>query len=142
MNLPLDVQHQLLAAAREAAAASYSPYSQFPVGAALYQGGDQPLILGCNVENVSYGLTMCAERTAIFKAVSEQRTGPMLAMGIIAKKAKPCMPCGACLQVLLEFAPEIQLVFENEDGSPRLLTLKQLLPYAFTSQDLPEPTRA
>jgi cytidine deaminase len=142
MTISPDLQRQLLAAAHDAAGASYSPYSQFPVGAALYLGDDQPLILGCNVENVSYSLTMCAERTAIFKAVTDKRPGTMTAMAIIASKTKPCMPCGACLQVLREFAPEIQLIFENEDSSPKLLTLQQLLPYSFSPADLPEPTRA
>lgn len=142
MSISPDLQRALLAAAHEAAAASYSPYSQFPVGAALYMGGDQPLILGCNVENASFSMTMCAERTAIFKAVSDRRPGEMLAMGIIATKTRPCMPCGACLQVLIEFAPGIELVFENEDGSPKLLTLKELLPFGFSPKDLPEPTRA
>jgi cytidine deaminase len=142
MSISPEFQRQLLAAAHEAAAASYSPYSQFPVGAALYMGDDQPPVLGCNIENASYSMTMCAERTAIFKAVSDQRPGTMTAMAIIGKKARPCMPCGACLQVLMEFAPEIQLIFENEDGSPKPLTLSQLLPYGFGPKVLSEAARA
>ena len=137
MSISPELQRKLLTAAHEAADASYSPYSQFPVGAALYLGDDEPLILGCNVENASYSLTLCAERTAIVKAVSDGRKAPMRAIAIVAKKAQPCFPCGACLQVLREFAPEIQLIFEDAKGEPKMHSLAQLLPFAFSNQDLP-----
>ena len=138
MSISPELQRKLLAAAHEAANASHSPYSHFPVGAALYLGDDEPLVLGCNVENASYSLTLCAERTAIVKAVSDRRKAPMRAIAIIAKKAQPCYPCGACLQVMREFAPEIQLIFEGADGEPQMYALTQMLPFSFSIQDLPQ----
>lgn len=133
----LELQRKLLAAARKAAEASYSPYSQFPVGAALWDGDNERIFTGCNVENAAYPLGLCAERTAIFKAVSEGFRGPMQVLAVIAPKAKPCYPCGACLQVMREFGADLQVIFENADGEPILIPLKGLLPYSFSNADLP-----
>ncbi|MBC7545146.1 MAG: cytidine deaminase [Candidatus Sericytochromatia bacterium] len=138
MSISPELQRALLAAAHEAAAASYSPYSNFPVGAALYLGDDAPLVLGCNVENASFSMTLCAERTAIVKAVSDGHRANMRAIAIVATKTRPCFPCGACLQVMREFAPEILLIFEDAQGDPVVHALSEMLPFSFSNQDLPQ----
>ena len=94
---------QLLVAARDAATRAYVPYSKFPVGAALLTD-DGTVITGCNVENVSYGLTVCAERTAIFKAASDGHR-KVVAIAVTAPRLAAVTPCGACRQVLHEFRP-------------------------------------
>ena len=116
----------LLSEAREAMKRSYSPYSSYPVGAALHST-DGRIFTGCNVENASFGLTNCAERTAVFKAVSEgARSFDVLA---ISAKTK-AWPCGACRQVLNEFAPDLRiLVTWGEHVEEK--TLKELLPEGF-----------
>lgn len=114
-------------AAREQA---YAPYSNFHVGAALLTR-DGRVFTGCNVENASYGLTVCAERVALFKAVSEgSRTFTALAMA--GPSDDYCRPCGACLQVMSEFAPELRVIMADRTGRFRSRTLLQLLPEAFS----------
>lgn len=116
----------LLEMAREAMTRSYSPYSSYPVGAALHST-DGRIFTGCNVENASFGLTNCAERTAVFKAVSEgTRSFDVLA---IAAKTK-AWPCGACRQVLNEFAPDLRILV-TWDGNVEEKTLRELLPEGF-----------
>jgi cytidine deaminase len=123
----------LLNAAREAAARAYAPYSRFPVGAAL-EAEDGRLFTGCNVENASYGLTVCAERTALFSAVAAgcrrfKRIAIAAGTGL-----EPATPCGACRQVLAEFAMpdlEILLVTLDRPDSLRRFRLGDLLPHAF-----------
>jgi len=123
----------LLEAALEAADKSYSPYSGFKVGAAL-RLGDGSIVAGTNVENVSYGLTICAERAALARAVSER--GPGIRVGALAvanlnDAASP--PCGACRQMLAEFVePDARVVFLL-DGGPRAMRFADLLPLAFNS---------
>ena len=121
----------LLDQAREAAARSYSPYSGFKVGAAL-KLDNGAIVTGTNVENVSYGLTICAERAALVQAVS--RFGPgihIVAAAITNPDGMPCPPCGACRQVLAEFIePEAPVVFQAADRL-RVLPFSQLLPLAF-----------
>ncbi|MCW3473856.1 cytidine deaminase [Limobrevibacterium gyesilva] len=118
-------------AARAAAEASYSPYSRFRVGAAVLAGGT--VFSGCNVENASYGLTVCAERIAIFTAVAAgHRRIACIAVACVDAEASATqaslMPCGACLQVIAEFGTaDTQL---HVHGS-RSYTLRELLPYAF-----------
>ncbi len=112
---------------------SYSPYSNFAVGAALLCQ-DGTVYQGCNIENASYGMTNCAERTAIFKAVSE---GHRLfqAIAIIADTEDPCAPCGACRQVMVEFnIPTI--ILTNLKGHTQVYTLDELLPLSFGPKDL------
>lgn len=112
---------------------SYSPYSNFAVGAALLCQ-DGTVYQGCNIENASYGMTNCAERTAIFKAVSE---GHRLfqAIAIIADTEGPCAPCGACRQVMVEFnIPTI--ILTNLKGHTQVYTLDELLPLSFGPKDL------
>lgn len=116
----------LLELAREAMKKSYSPYSSYPVGAALHCT-DGRIFLGCNIENASFGLTNCAERTAVFKAVSEGA----LHFDTIAIAAKTkAWPCGACRQVLNEFAPDIRVLVTWEDKTEEK-KLSELLPEGF-----------
>lgn len=126
----------LLAAAREAAGAAYVPYSNFPVGAALVtRSGD--IFTGANIENASYGLTVCAERTAVFAAALAGHR-EIAAIAVAAPRAVRASPCGACRQVLNEFAPsdgEMTVVLASEDGF-QTTTLSALLPMAFGPRDL------
>ena len=112
---------------------SYSPYSNFAVGSALLCQ-DGTVYQGCNIENASFGMTNCAERTAIFKAVSE---GHRLfqAIAVIADTEGPCAPCGACRQVMVEFnIPTI--ILTNLKGHTQVYTLDELLPLSFGPKDL------
>ena len=112
---------------------TYSPYSNFAVGAALLCQ-DGTVYQGCNIENASFGMTNCAERTAIFKAVSE---GHRLfqAIAVIADTEGPCAPCGACRQVMVEFnIPTI--ILTNLKGHTQVYTLDELLPLSFGPKDL------
>ena len=124
----------LLALAHEAMNRSYSPYSNYPVGAALLCA-DGRIFQGCNIENASFGLTNCAERTAVFKAVSEGAK-EFTAIAIASKKSAP-WPCGACRQVLNEFAPGIRVLVTWEGGSGEM-NLGELLPHGFGPQDVQE----
>ena len=117
----------LLSAARIASEKSYSPYSAFPVGAAVLTGGGK-VYTGANVENASYGATMCAERVAVYKAVSDGEK-EILALAVYAPKAMP-FHCGMCLQVLSEFAGDIPVLLADEEEE-RFLTLRELLPHPF-----------
>ncbi|KMY48481.1 cytidine deaminase [Peribacillus loiseleuriae] len=118
--------------ARESA---YTPYSKFNVGAAVLSGNDK-VFLGCNIENASYGLTNCAERTAIFKAVSDKET-EMKAIAIVADTDGPVSPCGACRQVIAEFAnQDTKIYLANLNGDIQETTIEQLLPGYFTSKDM------
>jgi cytidine deaminase len=115
----------LLALARDAMTRSYSPYSHYPVGAAL-RSKDGRVFQGCNIENASFGLTNCAERTAVFKAVSEgARSFDVIA---VAANQTP-WPCGACRQVLAEFSPDIRILLCH-DGTVIEKRLSELLPYS------------
>lgn len=124
---------KLLEMAKEAMKMSYSPYSHYAVGAALLCKSGR-VFTGCNVENASFGLTNCGERTAVFKAVSEGER-EFTAIAIAAEKAAP-WPCGACRQVLNEFAPDIR-VLVTWDGQVDEAKLSQLLPHGFGPKQLP-----
>lgn len=132
MTAPLD-RDRLLQAAVEARLRAYAPYSEFRVGAAILTTTGR-IYTGCNVENASYGLTICAERAAVFKAVSEgEREFTVLAISL----EKGGSPCGACRQVLHEFAPGLPILIADPDGC--LLsetTLDHLLPDAFGPKNL------
>jgi cytidine deaminase len=121
----------LMDAARETALNSYSPYSQFRVGAALKLSNGE-IVTGTNVENVSYGLTICAERSAVVRAVAQFGSGiriEAVAVANLNDAASP--PCGACRQVLAEFtAPDAPVIFPASDG-PRTMPFQELLPLAF-----------
>jgi cytidine deaminase len=121
---------RLLQAARKAMKRAYAPYSQFNVGAALLTTKGK-LFSGCNVENASYGLTNCAERSAIFAAVAQ--SGPKLgihAIVIVNDQGVPCSPCGACRQVISEFGPEAIVVFQSSKGWKES-HITELLPEGF-----------
>ena len=128
----LEIQ-KLMDCAIKARENAYSPYSHFAVGAALLCE-DGTLFEGCNIENASYGLTNCAERTAIFKAVSEGHT-KFKALAVVADTEGPCAPCGACRQVISEFdIPRI--ILANLKGNYRVLDLDELLPFRFGAESL------
>ena len=121
----------LLELARQAARHAYAPYSKFAVGAAVRTASGRTAT-GCNVENASYGLTVCAERSAVFAAVAAGGAERLTAVAICSPQARPCPPCGACRQVLAEFGgDDMAVVLEQADGRPRVLTLGALLPEAF-----------
>lgn len=112
---------------------TYSPYSHFGVGAALVCE-DGNIYEGCNIENASYGLTNCAERTAIFKAVSEGHT-KFKALAVVADTEGPCAPCGACRQVMIEFNIPI-IIMGNMKGDIEVVPTEVLLPFSFSSTDV------
>ena len=128
----------LLAAARTARDAAYAPYSNFPVGAAVLTA-DGRIFTGCNIENASFGATMCAERVAIFTAVAAGQK-QIKALAVIADAPQPAIPCGLCLQVLAEFSRQCRIITANLMEEYRLFDLEQLLPHAFEFQahTLPE----
>ena len=119
-------------AAKDVAANSYSPYSKFRVGAALLatKGKEQQIFTGTNVENSSYGLTICAERSAACKAVSEGYTS-FIALCLFTETTEPCYPCGACCQFLAEFAPALPLLICTKTEVRERLGLDQLFTRAF-----------
>jgi cytidine deaminase len=119
----------LVKAAREAAQGAYAPYSKFKVGAALL-GKSGKVHVGFNVENISYGLSMCAERTAIYNARIHGEKG-FLAVAVWTDSDKPVTPCGACRQVLNEFCGNVPVFVSWRSGRIRKTTLKKLLPEAF-----------
>jgi len=120
---------KLIAAAQKARQQALAPYSKFSVGAAL-QTKDGKIYIGCNVESSSYGLTMCAERVALFKALSEgEREFTRLA--VTASTREFTTPCGACRQLLWDYAREVQVTLINDLGETRTVTLRDLLPEAF-----------
>ena len=123
----------LVAAARAAARFSHSPYSHYPVGAALLEANGA-LHCGCNVENASYGLTMCAERVALFKAVSEGATAFRALAVVGGTPDAPAWPCGACRQALAEFCPpEMPVgVAPLQQGAPEIRRLSEFLPFSFS----------
>ncbi|AZA12662.1 Cytidine deaminase [Corynebacterium choanae] len=132
--------HALLQQAKAAAAHAYAPYSSFPVGAALLLD-DGTVVTGCNVENASYGLAICAERCAITRMVASSEHAPgdghpprkkIKVAAIVGLQAAPCWPCGACRQFLSEFSCET-VVVENPDDAdnPLVLPFSELLPHAF-----------
>lgn len=109
---------------------AYAPYSKFKVGAALLCR-DGSVYTGCNIENATYGATNCAERTAVFKAVSEGKRD-FKAIAITSSGKGLTFPCGICRQVLSEFSPEIKVILEDDKGELRTFMLPELLPHSFT----------
>lgn len=129
------IENELLERAEQAREHAYVPYSKFPVGAVLV-GEDGEWYEGCNIENSSYGLSNCAERTAVFSAVrTGMRSGKMAA--VIADTKGPVAPCGACRQVLSEFLPkDARIILGNLQGEMKVTTMEELLPGAFGPEDL------
>lgn len=125
---------QLIAKAWEAQKKAYVPYSHFPVGAALLTETGK-VYLGCNIENAAYSVTNCAERTAIFKAVSEGECR-FKAIAVVANTEGFCTPCGACRQVLVEFSPDMDVILVNNKGEHKTVKAFELLPGYFSRDDL------
>ena len=129
-HLPAGMRSRLLRAARKAMKNAYAPFSHFKVGAAILTAkGD--IFVGCNVENSSYGMTNCAERTAIFSAVAGK--GPaleILAVAVTNAQGVACSPCGACRQVIYEFGPDAIVFYQGEQGDKES-HITELLPEGF-----------
>jgi cytidine deaminase len=134
MSLAPAQRRRLHAAAHRAAQAAYAPYSKFRVGAAVLTRAGK-IHTGCNVENASYGLSSCAERTAIFKAVTEGER-EIVAVAVYTPTRKPTLPCGACRQVIHEFGPKAVILCACRSRERLETTLDQLLPGAFGRRDL------
>ena len=109
---------------------AYAPYSRFAVGAALLCE-DGRVFTGCNVENAAYGSSLCAERCALVKAVSEGVRSGFTAIAIVGSGADHCWPCGACRQMLYEFAPGLRVLAANREGAYAVCTLEELLAHGF-----------
>lgn len=124
----------LLEYAAAAMEKSYSPYSRFPVGAAI-ECADGSVFTGCNIENCALGSTICAERVAVGNAVSNGHTD-FVRIAIISKGANYCVPCGACRQVLVEFAPNMEVLCARGDGRYVSYNLKDLLASPFTKDKM------
>lgn len=126
---------ELAKKAREAQNGSYSPYSKFRVGAALLtEDGD--VILGANVENASYGLTSCAERNAITRAVNDGKRN-LKAIAVVGDMDEFCTPCGACRQVMDEFCgKEFEIVLINSKDELKILKMNDILPFSFNGEHL------
>lgn len=125
----MDAFKKLLESAGRARKKAYAPYSHFSVGAALLTEEGE-IYDGCNVENLSYGLTICAERVAVFSAIaagSRNFTG----LSLVADTPEPITPCGACRQVLFEFSPDLWVISTNLAGQQKMFRLRELLPDAF-----------
>ncbi|MCM3725164.1 cytidine deaminase [Neobacillus cucumis] len=126
---------QLMEEAKKARDKAYVPYSKFGVGAAILTT-DGKVYHGCNIENAAYSMCNCAERTALFKAYSEgDRDFQMMA--VVADTDRPCSPCGACRQVISELCPsDMKVILTNLKGDVKELTVAELLPGAFSPEDL------
>jgi len=130
-----ELKRRLFERARVAREKAYTPYSHFAVGAALLADNGQ-IYDGCNIENASFGLTNCAERTAVFRMVADGARR-LLAIAVVADAPRAISPCGACRQVLSEFAQaDTPVVLANLQGDEKTCTLGELLPYAFWREDI------
>lgn len=133
-----DVRNRLLGAALEARKLAYAPYSGdlkvgFKVGAAVLTE-DGNIFSGCNIENASFGATICAERVAVFKAVCEGHR-KIRAVAVVADNPQPIVPCGMCLQVISEFGRNADIIIANTKGDAELTNMKKLLPRIFKFRD-------
>ena len=129
----IEMQAKLLRSAKTVMKNAHAPYSKFRVGAAVLLSNGK-IVSGCNVENASYGMTNCAERTAIFSAVAQ--LGPKIeirAVSVVNDRGVPCSPCGACRQVIYEFGPDAIIFFQGSKG-PKQAHITQLLPEGFRLQ--------
>ncbi len=126
-------QDELLRAAQDASTRAYAPFSKFFVGAAILTS-DGKVYSGCNVENSSYGLTNCAERTAIFTAIADRTDRKKLdivAVACVNRDGVPCAPCGACRQVIYEFGPNAVIIYRGKSGNIEQTPIASLLPEGF-----------
>jgi cytidine deaminase len=132
-TLPAGVPAKLLQSAKKVMKNAYAPYSKFRVGAAILLRNGK-IFVGCNVENASYGMTNCAERTAIFSAVAQAgQKIEIRAVAVVNDHGVPCSPCGACRQVIYEFGPDATIFFQGADG-PKQAHITELLPEGFRLQ--------
>ncbi|MGP4067851.1 cytidine deaminase [Halobacillus sp. B29] len=130
-------QEQLIQHAKDTREKAYTPYSKFPVGAALLTA-DGTLYTGCNIENAAYPVACCAERVAIFKAISEGHV-KFQELAVVADTKRPVPPCGSCRQVMSEFFDSnVKIHASNLLGECRTVSMDELLPFSFSSADLPE----
>ncbi|MFZ0417988.1 MAG: cytidine deaminase [Candidatus Sulfotelmatobacter sp.] len=132
-KVPDNLRASLLRSAKKVMRNAHAPYSRFRVGAAILLSNGK-IFSGCNVENASYGMTNCAERTAIFSAVAQ--LGPKIeirAVSVVNDQGVPCSPCGACRQVIYEFGPDATIFFYGANG-PRQAHITELLPEGFRLQ--------
>jgi len=127
--LSADERERLLDAARKVMKHAYAPYSHFHVGAAILTN-DGEVFVGCNVENASYGMTNCAERTAIFSAIAKNGRLDIRAVAVVNDHDVACSPCGACRQVIYEFGPEAAIIFQSANGWQES-SIRELLPEGF-----------
>ncbi len=125
---------ELIVLAKEAMEKAYAPYSKFKVGAALL-AKDGMVFLGCNVENASFGATICAERTALTKAISEG-VREFDKIAVVASSGDYAAPCGICRQVLYEFMPEGEVILDSDAEGVKVMKLKELLPMGFRGEDI------
>ncbi len=136
--MPAITYDDLLQAAQEASTRAYAPFSKFFVGAAILTS-DGKVFTGCNVENSSYGLTNCAERTAIFSAIAargDQKKLDIQAVAVLNRDAIPCAPCGACRQVIYEFGPHAVIIYRAKSGQIEETPIAKLLPEGFRLGDI------
>ena len=128
---------ELIEEAKKARDKAYVPYSKFPVGAALLASNGH-VYHGCNIENAAYSLCNCAERTALFKALSDGER-EFLMLAVVADTVRPVPPCGACRQVISELCPQdMPIILTNLSGEIQQFTVEELLPAAFSAEDLHE----
>ncbi|KLO21420.1 MULTISPECIES: cytidine deaminase [unclassified Marinitoga] len=137
MKIKQDILDLLYEKAKDSMQNSYSPYSKFKVGAALITKSGK-VYTGTNVENASYGLSMCAERIAIFKAVSEGETD-FEALVVIGDTDSPISPCGACRQVIAEFGVD-EIILTNLKREFKVMGVEEILPYGFSGEELDDKT--
>jgi cytidine deaminase len=128
----METRQRLLEAALAARQHAHAAFSNFRVGAAL-ETADGQIITGCNVENATYGLTICAERVAVFKAISEGHRS-FTRVAVVADTAEPTPPCGACRQILWEFGGNLEVILGNLSGEKARHQLKDLLPHPFDAR--------
>ncbi|MDT8861781.1 cytidine deaminase [Alkalihalobacillus sp. MEB130] len=130
-------KEELIVEAKRAREKAYVPYSHFPVGAALLMGNGE-VYRGANIENASFGLTNCAERTALFKAYSDGNCDVKM-IAVVAGTDRPVSPCGACRQVMAELcSKDTPVILTNLKGDITEMTVEELLPGAFTAEDMDE----
>lgn len=121
---------ELLEKAKQISNNAYAPYSKFKVGAAvIFEDGS--VYTGCNVENASYGLSLCAERNALSTAIAEGKKNKLKKVAIYSPNAKLCYPCGACRQWISEFSKDVEIIVEEQDSGILITTISKLLPNSF-----------
>lgn len=128
-SIATTVWEQLVTEATQARSLAYAPYSNFQVGAALLTSAGT-VVVGCNIENATFGATCCAERTAVFSAIAQGHR-KFAAMAVVTGSEAPSTSCGICRQVLAEFAYDMPILFRSTDGAEVLFSVRDLLPEVF-----------